>query len=623
MHQTRIAAATGSDDWSVVRTRFEGELLARRWAHYLFELEHAFQPIVNSHTGVCAGYEALLRGFPKLGFDDIPAVFDAAHADGQLLQLEMGLREKAISQFAALPDSIRRGRRLFLNVDNRVLALEGYGPGATARILDRYDVSPSALILEFSERHELSGHESVWHSIEAYRKDHRMRVAIDDFGRGVAGMHLLYRLEPDFIKIDKFFIQRLASDRRRRVFVTGIVGIAHLLGARVIAEGVETAEEFEACRAIGCDLIQGFLVAKPTLDRSALKQRYETVEALSSRNRRHRPADNQLIRDSMERLETVRMDAGIFEAFERFRRDKGRHYIPVIDDTGEPIGLLREQDIKEYVYSPFGRDLLSNPAYTLRLEDLVAKCPVADINTTSDALAAVFSSGAGNEGVIITEDMQYVGFLSATSLISIITEKNLNSARDQSPLTKLAGNTMIYEYVSGAMARVEETYVLIYIDLDNFKPFNDRYGFRQGDRVLLLMADILRTSNAGGDRFIGHVGGDDFFIGFRNADPEAVRGEVRDLLEKFSLDVIGFYDSRTRLTGELVALDRDGRERHFPLLTASAVLLHLPKGRELLTLDEISSRIAEAKQSAKRTPGAIVAISLLEVAQSSLDLTPC
>lgn len=82
---------------------------------------------------------------------------------------------------------------------------------------------------------------------------------------------------------------------------------------------------------------------------------------------------------------------------------------------------------------------------------------------------------------------------------------------NQNPLTKLPGNNSIYQYISGLLEETELGHYLVYFDMNNFKAFNDKYGFRQGDRALLKFSEILGRFS--GEFFIAHIGGDDFLRG--------------------------------------------------------------------------------------------------------------
>ncbi|MBI5162477.1 MAG: GGDEF domain-containing protein [Magnetospirillum sp.] len=577
------------------------------WNAVLAQLDIALQPIVNIFTGACYGYEALLRGTEAAGFASIQDFFDISHTMGVLPDVEMVLRTRAAEKFVRLPHHAQS--RLFINLDNRILDPCLDLPEQTRTMATRLGIADGALVFEVSERQPLpSGDASAADLFRRY-KHNEFRVAIDDFGTGFSGLQLLYFTEPDFLKIDRFFVSDIATDARKRLFLSQIVNIAHLLGVVVLAEGVETEREYFVCKEIGCDLIQGYLVQHPTCDPAALKPHYETIEELARRERRTTTSDQRRIAEQIAVIAPVTVSASMEEVFQRLRADKTLTFIPVVDDRGEPLGILREKDLKDLTYSPFGKDLMHNKAYSRRLPHYVTRAPIADINTHAENILQAYTAVEISEGIIIVDGMRYVGFLSAQALLRIINEKNLAVARDQNPLSRLPGNAVIHEYVSEALAATDTEVVLAYFDFDNFKPFNDKYGFRLGDRAILLFAEILAKGVPRDRGFAGHVGGDDFFGGFRGMAFDAALARCRALIETFRSDVESFYDDESRRAGGIRGQDRLGNTMSFPLMTVSAVVIHLPAGRGVHTSDAISQLIADLKKEAKHAADRLCAAS--------------
>ena len=145
---------------------------------------------------------------------------------------------------------------------------------------------------------------------------------------------------------------------------------------------------------------------------------------------------------------------------------------------------------------------------------------MAEISEKYEKIIELFSMNEEIDGIIITKNGKYKGVLSARSLIKIISEKNIAAARDQNPLTKLPGNRKIKNFIEKSLEDIFQEYILIYYDFDNFKPFNDIYGFDAGDRAILMFADILKKNFEKDENFIGHIGGDDFFVGLKSGSIE-------------------------------------------------------------------------------------------------------
>ncbi|MEO5335384.1 MAG: GGDEF domain-containing protein [Magnetospirillum sp. WYHS-4] len=564
---------------------------------------YAFQPIVDIHTGACWGYEALLRGSDALGFSAIADVFEKAWQLGCLHRLDVALRAKAFAGFARidrLPEA-----KLFFNLEPRTLASPDYQPKRTSGLLEVYGIPPEALCLELTERHAATDSQSA-RVIDLYRR-RRYKLALDDFGTGFSGLKLLYDRQPDFIKIDRYFISDIGRDNKRKLFVSSIVNLAHVLGISVIAEGVETEAEFLACKRIGCDLMQGWFVGRAVEDFTDLRSRYEVVVETNRRDRRAEKSDKDIVAEQIQSIPPLRVDEPLAAVFDAFRSNKDQSFFPVVDRHGQPLGIVRESDLKSLAYSPFGYDLASNRGLKRSLQDFVVKCPVADAKAEAEQILEIFALGENPEGIIIVEGFSYVGFLSAASLLRVVNAKNLAQARDQNPLSKLPGNGSINDYVAAALEARDAYRALVYFDFNSFKPFNDHYGFRQGDRAILLFADLMRKKLRPLADFIGHVGGDDFFAGFRDQDFPVVREAVRDLLATFGKDVESFYDPEALAAGGIVAKDREGVLRTFAFLSCSAAVIEVREGPLMASADDLIALFAQLKKEAKASPCGLAA----------------
>jgi diguanylate cyclase (GGDEF)-like protein len=574
--------------------------LNESWSVRLEPITFAFQPIVNIHTGVCYGYEALLRNFRGAGFDSIAAVFDEAYSNGILHKVDLFLRRKAFRKYAKIPWS--KSVKLFYNLDNRLFSSTDYSSGDTGAILDRLSLGNDNIVFEISERHELADKNQTVSTLQAYRRQ-GYKIAVDDCGTGFSGLQLLYYTEPDCIKIDRFFIQDIESDSKKRLFVSSIVEIAHQMGSIVVAEGVETRKEYYSCRSIGCDLIQGYFLQEPQLEIKNLKQTYHEIELLSQSEMRNRATlDKTLIKTEMEYIEPVPLDSGIIEIFETFRTQKDKSFFPVINKNAQLVGIIRESSFKEFAYSRFGRQLLENPNFGGNIHTFISRFPVADIHLPVEKILKIFAQNDSSEGIMILDGLTYMGFLSAMSLLKIVNEKNLSIAREQNPLTKLPGNALIYEHISTAIQDESRTYHFIYFDFDNFKSYNDKYGFRHGDRLILRFAELLKSENTAEDRFVGHIGGDDFFLCIQGGELEGIIEATKRIARRFKMDAESFYDIEDRNRGHIVTYGRDGREYKAPLITVSSVILQLPGSiRRVNNTEDIGNIIADLKKTAKNS----------------------
>jgi len=174
-------------------------------------------------------------------------------------------------------------------------------------------------------------------------------------------------------------------------------------------------------------------------------------------------------------------------------------------------------------------------------------------------------------------------------------------ALDANPLTKLPGNASILEELQ---KRIHENqpWAVCYIDLDQFKAFNDVYGFERGDEVIRSVARILlETMQTLGtaDDFLGHIGGDDFVL---ITHPKRVEPICQTILAEVRKAACGFYNEQDRQRGYIEAKDREGRLRRFPLLTASIAVVSNEQ-KHIHHVAEIAQRGAELKAWIKSQGG--------------------
>lgn len=575
--------------------------------HYLECLDVAFQPIVDIHSGSIYGVEALLRGTDTLGFDSIFAFFDRLWEDEVLYAFDLELRRKVIQKFSMIKGYEKL--KLFYNLDNRVLEMSDFSKGNTSAILSNYGIDKKAIVFELSERNEIVRFDHFMALMEHYAQE-GYNVAIDDFGIGQSGYKMLYHTTPDIIKIDRFFLSSIDSDPKKKILVRHIVNLATLMGCRVIAEGVETEAELLVCKEIGCHMVQGYFVQRPTVDLNMLQSRYSHVATESIRDKRSKMNQN-IILSRIEPLKAIKINDSMEMLLDWFKQQPDAQFVPVVDLQGVPLGIVHEHRLKSIIYSPYGRSLLQNRSCTVSdLESHVENIPIVNSATSMETMVELFSSCENAPGVLITDSTQYIGYLSARVMIGIIHERNLIRARDQNPLTRLPGNFMINEYVTDVFESGSRA-VLVYFDFDHFKPYNDHYGFRNGDRVILLFADLM-NKYLPSHYFKGHIGGDDFFVGVdldEKTSFEQVLEMIKGIIQKFRDDVREFYDPKDREQGYIIANDRDGNKRNFELMGVSAVIIDFDEQSSFISCEHLHELFASEKKKAKAADNHICVVS--------------
>jgi diguanylate cyclase (GGDEF)-like protein len=179
--------------------------------------------------------------------------------------------------------------------------------------------------------------------------------------------------------------------------------------------------------------------------------------------------------------------------------------------------------------------------------------------------------------------------------------RRIDRNRNANPLTGLNGNIEIQREITSRISK-GLCFAVIYADLDNFKAYNDAYGYSNGDRIIVLTADILSdqvTLFGNPDDFIGHVGGDDFIVVTTPDRAEAICGSV---IAEFDEKVLGFYNEEDLGRGVITTKNRKGEVETFPLMSISMGIVTNER-REIVSHVEVGEIAAEVKKKLKTMPG--------------------
>jgi diguanylate cyclase (GGDEF)-like protein len=227
------------------------------------QLELHYQPQVDLATGEINSVEALVRWIhPRLGFVP-PLEFIALAEDAGLMgALTAFVLDEALFQCASWRSAGRH-----LNVSVNISAsdlLNPDFPDLVAKLLDGYGLGPDVLVLEMTETTAIADFERSQDAIQRLH-DLGLVVSVDDFGAGFTSLAYLGSLAVKELKLDRSFISRLAESKQGRdlALVTATVELAHALGLRVVAEGVENHECLSLLSGLSCDLVQGYVISKP------------------------------------------------------------------------------------------------------------------------------------------------------------------------------------------------------------------------------------------------------------------------------------------------------------------------------------------------------------------------
>lgn len=225
-----------------------------------FSFTMAFQPIFNIRTGLPYAYEALVRG---LNGESAATILGLVN-DHNRYRFDQACRVRAIELAAGLGLPSIPDCKLSINfLPNAVYRAETC-IRATLEAARTFDFPVERLMFEVTEGERVDDPEHLKSIFHEYERQ-GFTTAIDDFGSGYSGLNFLAMFQPNVLKIDMALTRGIDRDNVRHAIVEGIVLVSERLGITVVAEGIETLEERDTLLALGIDLMQGYLFARPVV----------------------------------------------------------------------------------------------------------------------------------------------------------------------------------------------------------------------------------------------------------------------------------------------------------------------------------------------------------------------
>lgn len=556
------------------------------------DLHSLFQPIVCLSERRILGYEALTRGPSNSPLHSPLTLFAVARHAGRLSELEVACRRNACRRFSEL----KLQGKLFLNVSPDSLLEPGHQPGRTLQLLQTYGIPPSQVVIELTEQsptHDFALLDTALHHYRAMG----FSIALDDLGAGYSSLRLWSELRPDYVKIDRHFIDGIHQDLVKREFVDSILKMAKASRAQVIAEGIELEEELTVLAEMGIDLLQGYLLSRPQeqppSDAYQLLPKYRNTPAPLNET----SGDLGALLNSQP---AVGVQTPIAEVLEAFRAQANLNSLAVLNEQQQPVGIVHRHSLSETLLKPFAADLFARkPISRLMSDDFLAVEQCQSLQKVSRLLTSRARQRI-EEDFIVTDDGRYQGMGRVIDVLKLITELKIQQARYANPLTLLPGNVPIQQCLSRLLQQNREA-VICYVDIDNFKPYNDLYGYAKGDEVLLSLAQCLTQQVDPSKDFVGHIGGDDFLLVFGSED---WRARLNRLFDDFQNQCRRFYRDEHLQAGCFFAANRQGKRKEYALLSLSLGVVHLhPEQCAHLDANQLAGLASEAKRHAKGVPG--------------------
>jgi EAL domain-containing protein (putative c-di-GMP-specific phosphodiesterase class I)/GGDEF domain-containing protein len=559
-------------------------------------LHGVFQPIVDVANCVVFGHEGLIRGPVNSSVHLPAALFREANAAGLGDKLEFTAADVILASY-------RRSRGtnlLFVNFSARSITHIGSDLGREhfCNTLLRCDMPARSLVIEITEHERVTDHSGLAQAIR-FLRGLGVAIALDDFGDGSSSLRLWAELQPEFVKIDRYFCNGIHSDGKKVQTVKAMLRLAENFGSRVIAEGIEEGSDLRIIRDLGIGFVQGYATGRPAVipagdipaaALSVLAARDIAVFPELRRAFHYSPKADQLLIEAPP-VTAASTNHDLLELFQRYPQ---LHAVAVLEE-GRPVGLVNRRRFTDKYMLPYYPEIYGRKSCSEFMD-----CDPVVIETSQplEDLVQVLTSEDQrylSDGYILVDAGRYVGLGTAEQLVRSVTELRIEAARHANPLTFLPGNIPISEHVRRLIAG-DNGFAASYCDLNNFKPFNDQFGYWHGDKMIRLLAGVIVGECDPQRDFAGHIGGDDFVVLFQSADWE---NRCTRIISRFNAAALTLFDGQTRDRGYIESEDRQGNPTRFPLTTLSIGALQVTPG-VFHAPEDVASAAAIAKHQAKK-----------------------
>ena len=490
-----------------------------------------FQPKYSLNEERMVGAEALVRWIhPKWGFMSPGEFIPLFEKNGFIPQLDQYIWEQVCSRlrewrekgYPVLPVSVNVSRADVYHIDLESTLL---------RITEKYDIDPVYLHLEITESACANDPAQIVSTVSQLRKQGFI-IEMDDFGSGYSSLNMFNQMKMDILKLDMKFIQNEMAKPSDKSILNYVIDMSHGMGLSVVAEGVETQEQMERLREIGCDYVQGFYFAKPM-------PAAEYEELLKMQPSQNTDSTLRIQRKEMDMRVLLVVDEDVKYREQVCRAFEERYQVVEASDLSSALDCIRSygadnvsavilsMTIPENGAASLVKALRQNPSYwnipvlatipgpgsreglslALETDDFLCKChPMCDLVRRVERMMGV---AAFHEREITLQDEVGRDFLTG-----LLNRRGLQLAMD-------------------SMRKEDLPLAVCLFDLDDLKKINDTCGHEAGDRLIQSFADLLRCQTRAKD-ILCRYGGDEFMVILKQLnDGKAAMKKVTDICQAF------------------------------------------------------------------------------------------
>ncbi len=571
-----------------------------------------YQPIFSLKKKKIVGFEGLSRfkiGEQLLSFPQAYQIFKEKGLDDELDWL---CRKVLFEKF---PFKEQKERLLFVNILFSSVKSENFGKNLTEKYVREAGLEPSQVVLEITESEKIQDTELLIELLKHYKKQ-GFKLALDDFGTGYNTINIFFELSYyiDFIKLPLVIIQGVSKSFVKYELLKTFREIAHSLGIKAIAEGVEKEEDLKTLIDLGVDFVQGYLVGKPLPEKEV--RNFRATFKIPEKS------GKAFVSSVLSWLKPIRIvEVSPEQKFKDLlylfhNYSKNEKYL-LLSLNGE-IFVLNLWECARICADAMKFNLFYMRDFSWLLKEGINVCPelvkplsqhqeqIVELCELTSPLELALIFEKSKEDVIFVKDGDEIRYYLDKEEVYEKLYREVYKARVHvNPLTGLPANVVIEEHIEELIAKGEDFFVG-YFDIDNFKAFNDTYGFVSGDNLIKRTAFFLNKYIKEAYRengFVGHIGGDDFVFVVKDNNKEKLSNTLDRLLKALEKSARIFFREDDLKKGYFVAEDREGKKRKFPLASFSVAVV---RGKNKKNIQEIAKVAAQLKRIAKSHYGSKV-----------------
>ncbi len=550
-------------------------------------IPYTMEPVVELGSGHILGWEPAFSLPQTTNFQRMESLLLFAVESGFITDLNQVCLLKALNN---APD-LHEGQRLFLTLHPEAIQ-QGLSLDLLVQQLPKLQLEEKNIVLQVANA--LSGPlgKDLVQQLQVI-KNHGFSIGLDNINCNNLNLNLLTQLHPEYIKLH-LTAHASVDNTSTSLLIRELLAFTEVINARLIVDGINSPLELGRLTSMGVFAGKGTTLMESACRLADNGQEKNTITC----------SEAAICRSPVGELAvpacTVSPETPVSRVQDILHDQAPLSQVVVVSGL-RPVGLIMKYTLDDQLSTQFGLSLYMNRPIS-KLMDTNFFQVEADLPLEEVARKAMKRPDDKlYDDIVVNKSGELYGLLSVQRMLDTMAQVQLELAKGANPLTGLPGNVAI-ETTIEKRAKEKTPTSLAYVDLDNFKVYNDVYGFENGDRIIRLTAKALSEAmklHGKSSDLLGHIGGDDFVI---IAGPDHIEAVCQYAIDFFAKEIPEYYNDEDRERGFIVGTGRDGKKGHFDLVSLSIGILDCAFSTSF-SMGELSVTVAKVKKNAKSISG--------------------